>query len=281
MRDDEVRRLIRAERRRHYGVIAGLLGCAFAILGIFTIGTIFVPLALLCSIIGFARAAGVLSLSGVAVSLLGCVLSVIGVMSSPALLLIAAGFLGNAQRETVATSSETVDRSSQSLTPLAEPQLTPPLLSTAAAALPSSGPQAWCQRRDTIEYILKALSSLDGVRDANVVVTEFSDATTSGVDVKQKSFSCHGVAHVMGGQVFPGTFSVVSDLSGKPTWQWVNDDGTVGMKLLISCGSGGCFASDDSPAAQAAADRANEENRKAAVEAASRFRSQTNGSNKK
>ena len=53
----------------NHGVLAGLLGCVFGVLGIFTLGIIFVPLAALCSLVGLIRAAGGLSLSGIGCSL--------------------------------------------------------------------------------------------------------------------------------------------------------------------------------------------------------------------
>jgi hypothetical protein len=87
----KVRKLIRAERARNRGVVAGLLGCAFAIAGIFTSGLLFVPLAALCSVIGFVRAGTYLSASGLAISLLGGFLTVVGFSVSPSLWFLASG----------------------------------------------------------------------------------------------------------------------------------------------------------------------------------------------
>jgi hypothetical protein len=74
------------------GIVAGLLGCGLGILGIFTFGIVFVPLAALCSVIGFIRGAMGRSGTGVGVSILGITLAVVGFMVSPSLwLLLAVG----------------------------------------------------------------------------------------------------------------------------------------------------------------------------------------------
>jgi hypothetical protein len=93
----EVRKLIRAERRRNQGVLAGLLGWTFAVLGIFTVGILFVPLAILCSVIGFARGDGSLSIPGIAVSLPGALLSAIGVAVSPSMWFLVTGLLSGSR----------------------------------------------------------------------------------------------------------------------------------------------------------------------------------------
>lgn len=78
---------------KNQGVIAGLFGCIFGILGIFTIGIIFVPLAALCSLIGLLRGMGGPSGSGIGISLLGGVLTFWGYTLSPSLLLMTGGLL--------------------------------------------------------------------------------------------------------------------------------------------------------------------------------------------
>jgi hypothetical protein len=78
----------------NHGVLAGLLGCAFGVLGIFAWGLIFVPLAAICSFVGLLRAAGGLSLSGIGCSLLGGILTAWGFVASPSLwVLLGAGLL--------------------------------------------------------------------------------------------------------------------------------------------------------------------------------------------
>jgi hypothetical protein len=74
------------------GVLAGVLGCVFGILGILTLGIIFVPLAAVCSVIGIIRGVTGGSAAGIGVSILGAVLTVGGFVFSPSLwLLLAAG----------------------------------------------------------------------------------------------------------------------------------------------------------------------------------------------
>jgi hypothetical protein len=50
--------------RGRAGVQAGLFGCIFGVLGIFTLGFVFVPLAALCSFVGLIRGVFGVSASG-------------------------------------------------------------------------------------------------------------------------------------------------------------------------------------------------------------------------
>ena len=85
-------RIIVVERRGSPGVVAGLLGCVFGILGIFTLGFVFVPLAAVCSLIGLLRGLMGMSGAGIGLSVLGMVLTIVGFIFSPSLwLLFAAG----------------------------------------------------------------------------------------------------------------------------------------------------------------------------------------------
>lgn len=78
------------------GVLAGILGCAFGVLGILTFGFIFVPLAALCSVVGVVRGLTGGSAAGIGVSALGIALTVAGFMVSPSLwLLLALGASGH------------------------------------------------------------------------------------------------------------------------------------------------------------------------------------------
>lgn len=86
----------------HAGLLAGLLGCAFGILGIFTWGLIFVPLAALCSLFGFVRGIARSSASGVGVSILAGFLTIAGFAVSPSLWVVTAAGLVSHE---VATSS--------------------------------------------------------------------------------------------------------------------------------------------------------------------------------
>jgi hypothetical protein len=83
---------------RHQGAMSGLLGCVFGILGIFTWGLIFVPLAAICSLVGLLRGIAGFSISGIGCSLLAAVLTARGFVVSPSLwLLVGAGILASHQ----------------------------------------------------------------------------------------------------------------------------------------------------------------------------------------
>lgn len=83
-----------ARSTSNVGILAGSLGIGFGLLGIFSIGLIFVPLAALCSFFGFARALGAANAPGVGLSLLGGLLTIFGAMVSPTVwALVAGGFL--------------------------------------------------------------------------------------------------------------------------------------------------------------------------------------------
>lgn len=83
------------ERSGHPGLVAGLLGCVLAILGIFTLAFVFVPLAALCAVVGLLRGVLGFSASGVGTSLLAACLCVFGFVMSPVLLGIAGGLLAS------------------------------------------------------------------------------------------------------------------------------------------------------------------------------------------
>jgi hypothetical protein len=87
MQEDVYRRALRAAQRRNQGVIAGVLACIFAVLGIFTFGILFVPMAAVCGVLGILRGAVAFNISGIALSALGIVLTIAGVAASPSLLL--------------------------------------------------------------------------------------------------------------------------------------------------------------------------------------------------
>jgi hypothetical protein len=58
------------QSRGHPGLLAGLLGCVLAVLGIFTLGFVFVPLAALCALVGLLRGISGFNASGIGTSLL-------------------------------------------------------------------------------------------------------------------------------------------------------------------------------------------------------------------
>lgn len=80
-------------RRGSQGLILGVLGCCFGILGIFTLGLIFVPVAVLFSLIGLMMGLSGRSASGTIAGIGGLTLSAIGFFASPALMLLASGLL--------------------------------------------------------------------------------------------------------------------------------------------------------------------------------------------
>ena len=80
-----------SDRQGSAGLAAGVLGCVLGVLGIFTTGIVFVPLAALCSVIGLLRGLTGGSGSGFAVSFLGIVLTGVGFAVSPSLWFFAAG----------------------------------------------------------------------------------------------------------------------------------------------------------------------------------------------
>jgi hypothetical protein len=83
--------------RGNAGLLAGVLGCVFGVLGIFTFGIIFVPLAALCALIGCVRGLAGGSMSGFGASLLAGLLAFVGFTVSPSLWLLTGGLLLAAQ----------------------------------------------------------------------------------------------------------------------------------------------------------------------------------------
>jgi hypothetical protein len=78
-------------------MILGILGSCFGILGIFTLGLFFVPLAVLSSLFGLVRGLANKSTAGTGMSIVGLTLSAIGFFASPSLMLLAGGLLVAAQ----------------------------------------------------------------------------------------------------------------------------------------------------------------------------------------
>ncbi len=116
---EEGRRTIVVQHRGRPGILAGLLGCVFGVLGILTLGSVFVPLAALCSVIGLLRGLTGLSVSGIAVSLLGGVLTIIGFVVSPSLWLILSGLLVASQVHGPATPAANIPAMTDNLKPTA------------------------------------------------------------------------------------------------------------------------------------------------------------------
>ncbi|MFU2077292.1 hypothetical protein [Avibacterium endocarditidis] len=80
------------------GLVAGLIACVLAVLGILFLGFIFVPLAFITALIGTIIAVKNRNLAGIGVNILAWVLVLIGLMTSPVLLsAIGLGAAGVAQ----------------------------------------------------------------------------------------------------------------------------------------------------------------------------------------
>ncbi|MFZ7199140.1 hypothetical protein [Avibacterium avium] len=80
------------------GLVAGLIACVLAVLGILFLGFIFVPLAFIAVLIGTIIAVKNRNLAGIGVNILAWVLVLIGLMTSPVLLsAIGLGAAGVAQ----------------------------------------------------------------------------------------------------------------------------------------------------------------------------------------
>ena len=82
-------------KKQGTGMVAGIISCVLAILGTFTIGIVFVPLAAITAAIGSIVALKNMSGGGIAVNVLAWILVVVGLFTSPALLL-AIGMAGSA-----------------------------------------------------------------------------------------------------------------------------------------------------------------------------------------
>ena len=72
--------------KKNSGIIPGIIACVLAILGMFTIGTLFVPLAVLVALIGTIIAVRSRNAGGIGVALLAWILTVVGLLLSPVLL---------------------------------------------------------------------------------------------------------------------------------------------------------------------------------------------------
>jgi len=71
--------------KRGNGMVAGIIACVIAVLGILTIGILFVPLAAIIALIGTIIAIKNKNMSGVGVNALAWVLVIFGFLTSPLL----------------------------------------------------------------------------------------------------------------------------------------------------------------------------------------------------
>jgi len=70
------------------GVAPGIIACILAVLGIFTIGMVFVPLAAIVALVGTIIAVKNAHWGGIGVNVLAWVLTLVGLFTSPALLAV-------------------------------------------------------------------------------------------------------------------------------------------------------------------------------------------------
>lgn len=78
------------QKKTNAGVMAGIIACVLAVLGILFLGTVFIPLAFITVMIGSIIAVKNKNIKGIGVNVLAWVLTFIGLFTSPLLL----GILG-------------------------------------------------------------------------------------------------------------------------------------------------------------------------------------------
>lgn len=97
------------------------------------------------------------------------------------------------------------------------------ILPPGSAKLPLSGPAAYCRQPDVIRKMLKTFSTTSALTTAGETAVDFTEATTTAIDDKAMTFSCHGTFRLSNGQEVPGTFSLTKNAAGDPKWMWMND----------------------------------------------------------
>lgn len=76
------------------GSTAGIIACVLAVLGILTLGTVFVPLAAIVALFGTLGAMAHMNFSGIGINILAWILVVVGFATSPVLLVLIIGMVG-------------------------------------------------------------------------------------------------------------------------------------------------------------------------------------------
>ncbi len=94
-RDQNLKTVVVYKTTSNAGVLTGILGSFFAILGIFTLGWLFLPFAVLFSAISLLSGIIRLSATGGAMAVVSCVLTLIGFSTSPVATLAALSLLGH------------------------------------------------------------------------------------------------------------------------------------------------------------------------------------------
>lgn len=104
------------ERRENAGLLAGIIGCIAGLLGIFSVGMLFVPIALICGLIGLLRGIGGSSAAGIGTSVLAGFLGIFGFFLSPSLwLVVGAMFLASGTPDHSSQSPRVMHETSQQL----------------------------------------------------------------------------------------------------------------------------------------------------------------------
>jgi hypothetical protein len=85
----------RTEELQRKALIPGVIGCALALLGIFTLGVVFIPLAAVFSLIGILLGLGDRRGLGFVVSAVAVALTIAGAIVSPGVWLLIARLLGS------------------------------------------------------------------------------------------------------------------------------------------------------------------------------------------
>src|SRR5215472_2337449 len=132
----------------HQGVLAGLLGCVFGLLGIFTWGLIFVPLSAICALVGSFRGIAGRSITGIGCSLLAGMLAVFGFVVSPSLWMLTGAVLltqhvstpENASRQASTTITTSQNSPSNLARGTGQRGLAPPMPNVPAGSPPVQQP---------------------------------------------------------------------------------------------------------------------------------------------
>jgi hypothetical protein len=241
MSEIDYTRAIRAAQRRNQGVVAGILACIFAVLGIFTLGILFVPIAAFCGAVGLLRGAIAFNISGLAVSALGIFLSVVGVATSPSLLLALGLVLAsNSKQPKIGDSAPQISCGSGVCFPM-RPDNPADQALAASANERRAREAAWGQATSTPVPISQPPSTTTG------------DPHTSPED--HNSYYCLSLR-------------LDYPYAEKCPEPWVTVDSAENKgeyNPLISCGSSGpCSPMEESEAARSAAAEANAENEREA-----------------
>lgn len=108
-----------ARRRGNQGLVLGVLGCCLGLLAVFSFGLVFVPLAVLISLLGLLMGLAGRSAAGTIAGIGGLTLSAIGFFSSPTLMLVTGGLLVASKTgdgsPTTASQTSATEQTTQSL----------------------------------------------------------------------------------------------------------------------------------------------------------------------